>query len=62
MVCDATELAAAVGCLLNEPVQRAAQAAAASGIAAENGAVLDAVITRIAPWLDRLSPHAAPRA
>jgi 3-deoxy-D-manno-octulosonic-acid transferase len=62
MVSDATELAAAVGCLLNEPVQRAAQAAAASGIAAENGAVLDAVITRIAPWLDRLSPHAAPRA
>jgi 3-deoxy-D-manno-octulosonic-acid transferase len=59
---DAAELAAAVGRLLDEPVERAARASAASGIAAENGAVLDAVMARIAPWLDRLAPHAAPRA
>ncbi|HKT18829.1 MAG TPA: 3-deoxy-D-manno-octulosonic acid transferase [Stellaceae bacterium] len=52
------ELAAAVGRLLDDPVERAARAAAAAGIAADNRAVLDAVLQRIAPWLDRLSAHA----
>jgi 3-deoxy-D-manno-octulosonic-acid transferase len=56
---DAETLAAAVGRLIDDPVERAA---AAAGIAADNGAVLDAVMNRIAPWLDRLSPHAAQRA
>jgi 3-deoxy-D-manno-octulosonic-acid transferase len=56
---DASALAAAVGRLLADPIERAARAAAAAGIAAENGAVLDAVMARIAPWLDRLTPHAA---
>jgi len=51
-------LTAAVGRLLGDAVERAARAAAAAGIAADNRAVLDAVLQRIAPWLDRLSAHA----
>jgi 3-deoxy-D-manno-octulosonic-acid transferase len=62
VVGDADALAQAVGRLLDDPVERAARAAAAAGIAADNRAVLDAVLERIAPWLDRLSPHAAARA
>ena len=57
-VADAAELAEAVRRLLADPVERAARAAAAAGVAADNRAVLDAVMARIAPWLDRLSPHA----
>ena len=56
---DAPELTAGVRRLLRDPVERAARAAAAAGIAAENQAVLDAVLARIAPWLGRLAPHAA---
>ena len=56
---DAAALAVAVRRLLGDPVERAARAAAAAGIAADNRAVLDAVLARIAPWLDRLSAHAA---
>src|SRR5215469_17800202 len=59
---DAEALAEAVGRLIDDPVERAARAAAAAGIAADNRAVLDAVMKRIAPWLDRLSPHVAKRA
>lgn len=59
IVRDAGELAIAVRRLLNDPVERAARAAAAAGVAADNRAVLDAVLQRIAPWLDRLSAHAA---
>jgi 3-deoxy-D-manno-octulosonic-acid transferase len=57
-VADASDLAVAVRRLLNDPVERAARAAAAAGIASDNQAVLDAVLQRIAPWLDRLSAHA----
>jgi len=57
-VADAAELADAVRRLLADPVERAARAAAAAGVAADNRVVLDAVLARIAPWLDRLSPHA----
>ena len=56
---NAEELAAEIRRLLNDPVERAARAAAAAGVAADNRAVLDAVLKRIAPWLDRLSAHAA---
>jgi 3-deoxy-D-manno-octulosonic-acid transferase len=56
---DAPALAAAVGRLLADPVERAARAAAAAGVAADNRAVLDAVLACISPWLDRLTPHAA---
>lgn len=59
-VCDATELAEALGRLLADPAERARRAAAGLDVAADNRAVLDAVMERIAPWLDRLTPHAAP--
>jgi 3-deoxy-D-manno-octulosonic-acid transferase len=55
---DATELAATVERLLGDPAERARRAAAGLEVAANNRAVLDAVIERIAPWLDRLTPHA----
>ncbi len=45
--------------LVADPVERAARASAAAGIAADNRAVLDAVLARLAPWLDRLTAHAA---
>lgn len=61
LVSDAAALADAVGRLLADPVERAARAVAAAGIAADNRAVLDAVMARIAPWLDRLTDHAAAR-
>ncbi|HEY3916985.1 MAG TPA: 3-deoxy-D-manno-octulosonic acid transferase [Stellaceae bacterium] len=56
---DAAALATAVRRLLGDPVERAGRAAAAAGIANDNQAVLDAVLARIAPWLDRLTVHAA---
>ena len=52
---DAPSLAAAVRRLLADPVERAARAAAAAGVAAHNRDVLDAVMARLAPWLDRLA-------
>ena len=59
-IADAGALAEAVRRLLNDPVGRAARAAAAAGVASDNQAVLDAVLKRIAPWLDRLTAaHAA---
>jgi 3-deoxy-D-manno-octulosonic-acid transferase len=56
-VSDGPSLAAAVGRLLADPVERAARAAAASGVAAHNRDVLDAIMARLAPWLDRLATH-----
>jgi 3-deoxy-D-manno-octulosonic-acid transferase len=58
-VSDGPSLAAAVGRLIADPVERAARAAAAAGVAAHNRDVLDAVMARLAPWLDRLAPHEA---
>jgi 3-deoxy-D-manno-octulosonic-acid transferase len=58
---DAEELAETVGRLLADPAERARRAAAGLEVAADNRAVLDAVAERIAPWLDRLTPHAASR-
>ncbi len=55
-VTDGPSLAAAVGRLLDDPVERAARAAAAAGVAAHNRDVLDAVMAQLAPWLDRLAP------
>lgn len=55
-VSDGPSLAAAVGRLLADPVERAARAGAAAGVAAHNRDVLDAVMARLAPWLDRLAP------
>jgi 3-deoxy-D-manno-octulosonic-acid transferase len=56
---DAAELAQTVGRLLGDPAERARRAAAGLDVAADNRAVLDAVLERIGPWLDRLTPHAA---
>jgi len=56
---DAEELAAQVAALLADPAERARRAAAGLDVAADNRAVLQAVLERIAPWLDRLTPHAA---
>jgi 3-deoxy-D-manno-octulosonic-acid transferase len=56
---DGVELGAAVAQLIGDPADRARRAAAALDVAANNRAVLDAVLERIAPWLDRLTPHAA---
>jgi 3-deoxy-D-manno-octulosonic-acid transferase len=56
---DGPELAAAVARLLGDPAERARRAAAGLEVAADNRAVLEAVLERIAPWLDRLTPHAA---
>jgi 3-deoxy-D-manno-octulosonic-acid transferase len=56
---DAAELAAAVTRLLADPAERARRAAAGLEVAADNRAVLAAVMERIAPWLDRLTPHAS---
>src|SRR6185437_5905041 len=55
---DGAGLGAAVAQLLGDPVERARHAAAALEVAGNNRAVLDAVLERIAPWLDRLTPHA----
>ncbi len=55
-VTDGPSLAAAVGRLLDDPVERAARAASAAGVAAHNRDVLDAVMAQLAPWLDRLAP------
>jgi 3-deoxy-D-manno-octulosonic-acid transferase len=56
---DAEEFAAALTRLLADPAERARRAAAGLDVAADNRAVLDAVMERIAPWLERLTPHAA---
>ena len=56
---DAGELAGAVASLLADPAERARRAAAGLDVAADNRAVLQAVLERIAPWLDRLTPHEA---
>ena len=56
-VSDGPSLAAAVRRLLADPTERAARAAAAAGVASHNRDVLDAVMARLGPWLDRLAPH-----
>ena len=53
---DADTLTQAVGRLLADPRLRAARAAAASRVAAAGAGTLDAVLDRLAPWLDKLAP------
>jgi 3-deoxy-D-manno-octulosonic-acid transferase len=55
-VTDAETLAYAVSALLANPQLRTERAAAASRIAASGLSVLDAVVARLAPWLERLAP------
>src|SRR5205814_10401645 len=56
---DADGLAEAVGRLLADPRLRAARAAAAARVAEAGTGTLDAVLDRLAPWLDPLAPLAA---
>jgi 3-deoxy-D-manno-octulosonic-acid transferase len=49
-------LAAAVAALLDDPRRRAERIAAGARAAAAGVEVLDAVLDRLAPWLDRLAP------
>jgi 3-deoxy-D-manno-octulosonic-acid transferase len=55
-VSNAGELASAVSALLADPHLRAERAAAGMRVAAAGVGVLDAVLTRLAPWLDPLAP------
>jgi 3-deoxy-D-manno-octulosonic-acid transferase len=59
---DAPSLADAVSRLLADPSERAARAEAAARVAAEHAGALDAVLDRLAPWLDRLAPAECGRA
>jgi 3-deoxy-D-manno-octulosonic-acid transferase len=56
---DAETLAVAVGGLLGDPHLRDARAAAAQRVAASGYRALDAVLDRLAPWLDSLAPREA---
>ena len=57
-VTDDASLAASVARMLADPAERQARAAAAAKIAASGDGALDAVLARLAPWLDRLAPLA----
>jgi 3-deoxy-D-manno-octulosonic-acid transferase len=58
-VTGADALARAVAVLLADPRLRAERATAAARVAAAGLGVLDAVMERLAPWLDRLAPERA---
>ncbi|HEY3909695.1 MAG TPA: glycosyltransferase N-terminal domain-containing protein [Stellaceae bacterium] len=55
-VTGADELAAAVATLLVNRRLRSERCAAAARVAAAGDAILDTVLLRLAPWLDRLAP------
>jgi len=55
-VSDADGLARAVAALLDDPGLRAKRAAAGIRVADAGSGVLDAVLERLAPWLDPLAP------
>jgi 3-deoxy-D-manno-octulosonic-acid transferase len=55
-VTDADGLARAVSALLDDPHLRSERAAAARRVAEAGSDVLDTVLMRLAPWLDRLAP------
>jgi 3-deoxy-D-manno-octulosonic-acid transferase len=59
IVTDAGSLAHALEGLLADPSARARRAAAAATVAARQRHVLDALLDRLSPWLDRLEPDAA---
>jgi 3-deoxy-D-manno-octulosonic-acid transferase len=55
-VLDADGLARAVSALLGDRCLRAERAAAGKRVTAASSDILDAVLMRLAPWLDRLAP------
>jgi len=62
-VSDANGLARAVSVLLNDQRLQAERAAAGKRVTAASSDILDTVLMRLAPWLDRLAPlagHADP--
>lgn len=59
VVTDAASLARALESILANPSVQARRAAAAATVAARQRHVLDAVLDRLSPWLDRLEPDAA---
>ncbi len=59
IVTDAATLAAALERLLTDPELRGRRAAAAATVAARQRNVLDAVLDRLGPWLDRIEADAA---
>jgi 3-deoxy-D-manno-octulosonic-acid transferase len=61
-VTDADALTAAVAHLLDDAKLRRKRAEGAARVAANGLGTLDAVLGRLAPWLDRLSPAGAPTA
>ncbi len=56
IVTNPEELVQSVSLLLDDPVLRRRRASAAARAASLGGTVLDAVIDRLAPWLDALAP------
>jgi len=54
-VSDADGLARAVSALLGDPHLRSERAAAARRVAEAGSGILDTVLIRLAPWLDRLA-------
>jgi hypothetical protein len=54
---DADGLARAVLALLGDRRLRTARAAAGKRVAVAGSEILDAVLIRLAPWLDRLAPQ-----
>ena len=56
-VADADALAGAVARLLDDAALRARRAQGAARVAAQGLGTLDAVLDRMAPWLDRLAPR-----
>ena len=59
-VSDADELARAVSALINDRHRQAERAAAGKRVAAASSDILDAVLMRLAPWLDQLAPLESP--
>jgi 3-deoxy-D-manno-octulosonic-acid transferase len=56
-VSDADGLACAVAALLDDPSLRAKRAAAGRRVADAGSGILEAVLERLAPWLDALAPE-----
>jgi 3-deoxy-D-manno-octulosonic-acid transferase len=59
MVTGADELARAVAMLLADRALRAMRGTAATRVAAAGQDILEAIVVRLAPWLDRLAPPQA---